>query len=288
MTLGEGWHLKRPGERVGRESHHAQRGAPPRRAPRSRGSVRLPRVGMGRAGYRPLPGRRPLGSSGTNQGGDEVAETTTEQAPPQGRTAGRRGSRSRTRPPASRSRRCRRSRWRTWPASSRAPAPRNRAGRRSASTGARQDPPAGPEVADRQRGPGSAHDRVRDRQGLRGRPARRGCYAGGAFGFWAKKAPKLLADEKIRIQLAVRARPQARRPLRAGGRRGRDRSVELPAHQLIRRLHPRPCRGQRLRPQAGQPHAAHLAVHGRGSARVWPAGGRLHRGARRRATWAAS
>ena len=40
-------------------------------------------------------------------------------------------------------------------------------------------------------------------------------YAAGAFGFWAKNAEKYLADEKVRIQLAVRAGQQAGRALRA-------------------------------------------------------------------------
>ena len=36
-------------------------------------------------------------------------------------------------------------------------------------------------------------------------------YAAGAFGFWAKHAPRYLADEKVRTSSPFVARPQARR-----------------------------------------------------------------------------
>ena len=61
-----------------------------------------------------------------------------------------------------------------------------------------------------------ADDRLRDRQDLRGRAARRGrATAPTPFGFWAKNAPKYLADEKVTIgnpfvkgrKLVVRYRP---------------------------------------------------------------------------------
>ena len=60
-------------------------------------------------------------------------------------------------------------------------------------------------------------------------------YGAGALGFWARRAPKYLADEEDPLRRAVRARPQVARPLRTGRRRGRDRPVELPAEQQLRR-----------------------------------------------------
>ena len=62
---------------------------------------------------------------------------------------------------------------------------------------------------------------------------------------------------------------------RAARRRRRDRPVELPADELLRRLHPGAGRRQRGRPQAERGHAADLAADGRGPARVRPARGRL-------------
>ena len=55
----------------------------------------------------------------------------------------------------------------------------------------------------------------------------------------------------------------------------RDRPVELPADQLLRRLHPRAGGRQQRDPQALGGHAADLAAAGRGPARVRPARGRL-------------
>ena len=107
-------------------------------------------------------------------------------------------------------------------------------------------------------------------------------YAAAAFGFWAKHAPKYLADERIRSsspfvmgrKLVVRYEPV--------GVVGRDRPLELPAHQLLRRLHPGAGGGQLGGAQAREPHPAHLAADGGGPARVRPSGGRLHRRAGRR------
>ena len=47
------------------------------------------------------------------------------------------------------------------------------------------------------------------------------------------------------------------------GRRRRDRALELPAQQLVRRLHPGARGGQRRRAEALRGHPAHLAADGR-------------------------
>ena len=100
-------------------------------------------------------------------------------------------------------------------------------------------------------------------------------YAANAFGFWAKHAPEYLADEKVRSVQPVRARPQAHGPLPPGRGRRRDRAVELPADELLRRLHPGAGGRQRGDPQARRGDAADLAADGRGHARVRPPRGRL-------------
>ena len=107
-------------------------------------------------------------------------------------------------------------------------------------------------------------------------------YAAAAFGFWAKHAPKYLADEQHPLEHPVRDGPQARGALRAGRRGRRDRALELPAHQLVRRLHPGAGGRQLGGAQAREPHPAHLAADGGGPARVRPARGRLHRRGGRR------
>ncbi len=88
-------------------------------------------------------------------------------------------------------------------------------------------------------------------------------YAADAFGFWAKKAPEYLADESVKSRQPVRQGQEADRPLPPARRRRRDRPVELPADELLRRLHPRARRRQRRDPQAVRGHAAHLAADGR-------------------------
>ena len=64
-------------------------------------------------------------------------------------------------------------------------------------------------------------------------------YCANAFGFWAKNAPEYLADEQRQVVQPDDEGQEARRPLRARRRRRRDRPVELPADELLRRLHPR-------------------------------------------------
>jgi acyl-CoA reductase-like NAD-dependent aldehyde dehydrogenase len=69
-------------------------------------------------------------------------------------------------------------------------------------------------------------------------------YGASALGFWAKTAPKYLADERVRSssvfvkgkRLVLRYRPLG--PCR------RDRPLELPADELVRRLHPSARRRQ--------------------------------------------
>ena len=131
--------------------------------------------------------------------------------------------------------------------------------------GRAQDPAARPEVDGRQRGADRQDDRRRVGQDLRGRAARGGRLR--------RQRVRLLGQARARVpgrrarplRQPVRARPQARRalpPARAGRR---DRAVELPADELLRRLHPRDGGRQRRDPQAGRgdPHdlAADAGVH---------------------------
>ena len=70
-------------------------------------------------------------------------------------------------------------------------------------------------------------------------------YVANSFGFWAKHAPEFLADEKIKSSNPFVAGPQAHPALPSRRRGRRHRAVELPALQLVRRLHPGAGRGQR-------------------------------------------
>ena len=93
-------------------------------------------------------------------------------------------------------------------------------------------------------------------------------YAANAFGFWAKKAPEYLADEQRQVGNPFVKGKKLDRALPPRRRRRRDRPVELPADELLRRLHPGAGGRQRRRPQAARGHAAHLAADGGGAARV--------------------
>ena len=180
------------------------------------------------------------------------------------------------------------------------PLGRRRAGRRRAGPrrpaglggarlrGPRPHPQAGAEVDARQLRPHRPHHRLRERQGLRGRLRGRDRLHGGRLRLLGQERAQVPGRREDPLLLALRSRAQARDPLRARRGGGRDRPLELPAHQLVRRLHPGAGRGQLLRAQAGEPHAAHLAADGRGPARVRPARGRVHRGARAPAAWARS
>ena len=87
--------------------------------------------------------------------------------------------------------------------------------------------------------------------------------------------PRLPRRREGPLGQPVRARPQARRalpPARAGRR---DRAVELPADELLRRLHPGDGGRQRGDPQARRGDAADLAADGRGHEGGRPARGHL-------------
>ena len=108
-------------------------------------------------------------------------------------------------------------------------------------------------------------------------------YTVSALGFWAKEGPKYLADERVPSwNNPVAAGQEADHPLRAGRRGRRDRAVELPDRQLVRRLHPGADGRQRRDPQAERGDAAELAADGRDDARVRPARARLPGRHRRR------
>ena len=77
-------------------------------------------------------------------------------------------------------------------------------------------------------------------------------------------------------------RQEARRALRATRAGRRDRPLELPDRQLVRRLHPGDDGRQRGDPQAVGGHAAELAADGRDDARVRAARRCLPGGDRRR------
>ena len=81
-------------------------------------------------------------------------------------------------------------------------------------------------------------------------------YGANALGFWPRKAPKWLADERVRTgNPFVLGRRMVVR-YRAGRRRRRDRALELPARQLRRGRHPSARRGERRRRQAIRGDAA--------------------------------
>ena len=85
-------------------------------------------------------------------------------------------------------------------------------------------------------------------------------YAANAFGFWAKEAPNYLADERIKSAPLLAQGQEADPALPPARLDRRDRPLELPAHELLRRLHPRAGRRQQRDPQAERGHAAHLAA----------------------------
>jgi hypothetical protein len=64
-------------------------------------------------------------------------------------------------------------------------------------------------------------------------------YGQAAFGFWAKMAPKYLADEKVRVRFGVRQGQEAARPLPAARSDRGDWAVELPLTISFGGLHTR-------------------------------------------------
>ena len=128
----------------------------------------------------------------------------------------------------------------------------------------------------RQRRADRRDDRRRDRQDARGRAARRGRLR--------RQRVRLLGQARARLPRPTRRSAPPNpfvlgrklvvryRPVGAGRR---DRAVELPADQLVRRLHPGHGGRQRRDPQAAEVDAADLAADRRGAARGRPARGRL-------------
>ena len=176
---------------------------------------------------------------------------TVEQAIPRSTTASRtraRRSRSRTRRPGRSSAPCPTSA----PARSRelasAAARRSPRGRRYGFDGRARSPAARAEVADRQRTTASIDDdRLRDRQDLRGRRARRdlptaptrsGSGPSTRPSTWPTSASSPASSSSRARSCIVRYQPL--------GADRRDRPVELPADELLRRLHPG-ARGRQLR-----------------------------------------
>ena len=92
-------------------------------------------------------------------------------------------------------------------------------------------------------------------------------YGANALGFWPRKAPKWLADEKVRTLQPLRPRPQAWSS--ATGRVGVVGVIGPWNYPLVnsrRGRHPSARRGQRRRRQAIRGDAAHLAA-----VRTWAA-----------------
>ena len=119
-------------------------------------------------------------------------------------------------------------------------------------------------------------DRLGDRQDLRGRRSSpRSATPATRSASGPRTAPEYLADERVKSsQLLVKGKKLIL-PLPAARPDRRDRPVELPADELLRRLHPGADGRQQRDPQALGGHAADLAADGRGPARVRPARGRL-------------
>src|SRR5918994_5139368 len=198
VTLGEGGHLKCPRERVGRESHHAHEGLPLAvQLVVERLSAYLDRRHWGGQATAPLPGRQATRVFRNEPRRDEVAETTTEQAPPRD---GQPAARIEVENPA------------TGESIASVPA-LSVADVAGVVARARAAQPAWEALGFDGRGAilRRAQKWLLDNSDRVARTivAETGkayedallaevAYAGGAFGFWAKKAPKLLADEKIR------------------------------------------------------------------------------------------
>ena len=129
-------------------------------------------------------------------------------------------------------------------------------------------PARGADVAGRQRRARGADDLRRDRPAGRRDPVRRALLRPLGAGVLGEERTHLPGRRADRVGLAVRPRPPADRPLRPRRRRRRDRPVELPAEQLVRRLRARPGRRQRGRAQAVGGDPADLAADGRDARRL--------------------
>ena len=117
-----------------------------------------------------------------------------------------------------------------------------------------------PEVGRRQLRARDPDDRLGDRQGLRGRPASpRSCTAPTRSASGRRTPRRFLADERVKTAAPLLKGKKLVAALPAAGPRRRHRTVELPADQLVRRLHPRAGGRQRSDPQAQRGHAADVA-----------------------------
>ena len=130
--------------------------------------------------------------------------------------------------------------------------------------GSRADPAPRPEVDDRQHRPDRETIVSETGKTYEDALARRGRLRGLRLRLLGQARAEVPGDEKIRTsnpfvlgrKLVVRYRPRRRRR--------RDRAVELPADELLRRLHPGARRRQRRRPEAGQltPLTSQLMLEG--------------------------
>ncbi len=93
-------------------------------------------------------------------------------------------------------------------------------------------------------------------------------YVCDALGFWAKNAPQVPGRREDQDALAAAARQEGGRALSPARRGRRDRPVELPADEQLRRLHPGADGRQLGRAEAERGDAAHEPADGRGRARV--------------------
>ena len=118
-------------------------------------------------------------------------------------------------------------------------------------------------------------DRLGDRQDLRGRPARRDRLRRQRVRLLGQaRPPDYLGDERGQVQPGAGEGQEADPALPPARPDRRDRPVELPADELLRRLHPGARGRQQRDPQALGDHAADLAADGRRAARVRAARGR--------------
>ena len=220
-----------------------------------------------RLALNPEPGQRQGGSDGERHRADVCRKQRWRddrhdlgREPGDGR-ADHHGSRARGRRPANarRTRAC-------------SPAGMERARLRRARPG----PAARAEVDARQRRPDHRRGRVRERQDPRGRAAGRPRLHGrGArlLGQGGRRVPRGRA--RALVEQPRRGGQEARHPLRPDRAGGRDRAVELPDRQLVRRLHPGARGRQQRAAQAERGDAAELAADGGDAARMRRARRRL-------------
>ena len=91
-------------------------------------------------------------------------------------------------------------------------------------------------------------------------------YGAAAFGFWATQRREVPGRREGQVVGGARQGQEAAAALPPARPHRRHRPVELPADELLRRLHPGAGRGQQRDPQAVGDHAADLAEARRGPA----------------------